>query len=467
MAVPRRSLAQDSVVYYTLTVSVPFFLLLSLVTWLLPLNPDLQPQTLQTAEIRSAEHRGRAHLVQSVPSLNYEAQCWCPSQFTHNMVEYTNAVCGAAFNLRIQGIDPATRNLGVSLYDISFSDLIPVSAGDHKDKEFMPRVSNETQSETPTINIQTPTQKESSEFLRLKQEKTDKAWHFIHVKTPFVLFLFAICLTIPHLVWILMSGLVGGVNVDKTLLSAMSAGRLDYDSRRRLYNELAHAAGESMRACSWVASALYLLLKLLVCAAVLAELFVVHGSLLPQAKSVGDDLKLMPRSDATILANNANDALKNCSNTPKPTQDMGYSHKLLLCTMQIRMLQNIQTFTLQCIFNPETSTSFLPFSDQNGSRKEAAVTQARVWEVYEALYLIVQTCLVLVAVVNVVSLLEWLVKLVAGPCRRKRLSPNLPADACLLLYMADQNAGPEVARVFAQSGAWGRGEGKENIALNE
>ncbi|GFN79678.1 innexin [Plakobranchus ocellatus] len=445
MAVLRRSLAQDSVVYYTFTISVPFFVLLSLVTWLLPLSPELQPQSVEGS---SAGHGGRAHLGQSEPVLSYKAKCWCPVEFTHNMVEYTNAVCGAAFNLRIQGIDPATRNLGASLYDVSFSDLIPVSAGDLKNKEFLP-------------------QKESSEFLRLKQEKTDKAWHFIHVKTPFVLFLFAICLTIPHLVWILMSGLVGGVNVDKTLLSAISAGRLDYDSRRRLWNELAHAAGESMRACSWMASALYLLLKLLVCAAVLAELFVVHGSLLPQAKSVGDDLKLMPRSDATIVANNANDALKNSSNMQKRTQDTGYAHKLLLCDMKLRMLQNIQTFTLQCVFNPEISTTSLPSSDQNGSPRDAVVTQARVWEFYEALYLIIQTYLVLVAVVNVVSLLEWLLKLVAAPCRRRRLSPDLPADACLLLYMADENAGPEVARAFAQSGAWGRGEGKESIALSE
>ncbi|GFN79673.1 pannexin 8 [Plakobranchus ocellatus] len=220
-----------------------------------------------------------------------------------------------------------------------------------------------------------------------------------------------------------------------------------------------------MRACSWVASALYLLLKLLVCAAVLAELFVVNGSLLPRARSVGDDLKLMPRSDDAIVANNASDALKNSSNTQKPTQDTGYSHKLLLCLMETRTMHHIHTYTLQCIFNAETSTLF---SGQNGFPRETAVTQTRVWEVYEALYLIVQTYLVLVAVVNMVSLLEWLLKLVLGPWRGRVSScPFLPADACLLLYMADENAGPEVARAFAQSGAWGRGEGNESIALNE
>ncbi|GFN73870.1 pannexin 10 [Plakobranchus ocellatus] len=234
--------------------------------------------SLQTVEGSSAGHGARAHLVQSEPDLSYKAKCRCPVQITDNMVEHMNAVCGAAFNLRISGIDPATRGLGVSLFDIPFSELSPVSADDLKDKEFMPGVSNETQDETPAVNVKTPTQKESSEFFRLKQEKTDKAWHFIHVKTPFVLFLFAICLTIPYLVWTLMSGIVGGVDVDNTLLSAKTAGQLDHDSRRRLWNELAHAAGESLSVCSWMVSAHYLLLKLLVCAAVLAELFVAHTS---------------------------------------------------------------------------------------------------------------------------------------------------------------------------------------------
>ncbi|GFN91156.1 pannexin 7 [Plakobranchus ocellatus] len=223
-----------------------------------------------------------------------------------------------------------------------------------------------------------------------------------------------------------------------------------------------------MRVCSWVASALYLLLKLSVCAAVLAELFVVHGSLLPQARSVGDDFKLTPRSDATILDNNVNDALKNNSKMQEPTQDKGYAHKLLLCTMTLRRMTNIDTYTLQCIFNPESSTTHLASSGPIGFSREVAVTQARVWEFYVALYLIVQTYLVLVAVVNIISLLEWLVKLVTGLCRRRVSScPDLPADACLLLYMAGDNAGPEVVRVFAQSGAFGRGRGKESIALNE
>ncbi|GFO42091.1 hypothetical protein PoB_006859600 [Plakobranchus ocellatus] len=104
-----------------------------------------------------------------------------------------------------------------------------------------------------------------------------------------------------------------------------------------------------MRVCSWVASALYLLLKLLVCTAVLAELIVVYGSLLPQTRSVGDDLKLRPRSDATILDNNVNDALKNSSKMQKPTQDKGYARKLLLCTMTLRRMTKIDIYTLQCI----------------------------------------------------------------------------------------------------------------------
>ncbi|GFO42090.1 pannexin 10 [Plakobranchus ocellatus] len=150
-------------------------------------------------EVSSAGHGARTHLVQSEPSLSYKAQCWCPSQFTDYMVKYTNAVCGAAFNLRIRGIDTATRGLGVSLYDIPFSELMAVSADYLKDKEFVPWWSNENQDETPAINNQTLTQKESSEFLRLKHENADKAWHFIHIKRPFVLFLFGICFTIPHL----------------------------------------------------------------------------------------------------------------------------------------------------------------------------------------------------------------------------------------------------------------------------
>ncbi|GFN88189.1 pannexin 8 [Plakobranchus ocellatus] len=131
-------------------------------------------------------------------------------------------------------------------------------------------------------------------------------------------------------------------------------------------------------------------------------------------------------------------------------------------------MTNIDTYTQQCIFNPESSTTPFASSGQIGSARESAVTQARMWEFYEALYLIVQTYFVLLTVINIISLLEWQVKLVTGPCRRRVSScPDLTADACFLMYMAGENAGPEVVRAFVQSGAWGRGEGKESIAQNE
>ncbi|GFO27069.1 pannexin 8 [Plakobranchus ocellatus] len=463
MGVFRRSLAQDSVTYYTYTVSVIFFLILSLVTWLLPLSPDFQPQD-QSVEGNLAVKQKKSVEAEIKP--RYKAQCWCPVAFAPSMVVYTNAVCGAAFNQAIQGIDPDGDKVGASLYDIAFSEEIPDSEGERDAKKFKPVVNNKTEVEIPTVNVNIP-----EKDIKKQKDKSEKAWHFIHVKTPFVLFLFAICITIPYVVYTLMSSMMGGVNVDKTLLSAKAARRLDSDSRRQLFSELAHAAAQSMRPCSWVNSALYLLLKLLVCVALLVELFVVNGSLLPRAKSLEDDLKAMPEYAAVNIANNVNEALESSGRMNKEIQDTTYSSKLLLCEMKLRQLANIRSYTIQCVFNPDTYETSRSSSDQDTSPSGVADSHGRgwnFWELYEALYLIVLTYLVLLAVINVISLLEWLVKLVAKPCReRVSCGSDLPVDASLLLYMASENAGPDVVRAFAQSRAWDRGEGKESIALDE
>ncbi|GFR61196.1 pannexin 10 [Elysia marginata] len=280
MGILRGSRGEDKVDYYLHTGSVLFLLFLAIVTWLLPLSPHLQPQTQPSNLVVTSQTA-----AQPQPRPIFKTSCWCPQEFTHPMVAYVEATCGGAYSLALQGIEPHNDNVGASLFSIPFDRPIPIDWNDQNGFKFKPVIRNISDSETKQDKDQLPTIRDSE-----KEENTDDVWHFIHIKTPFVLFLLAVCLKIPHVVWTLLSSLIGGINIDQTLTSAKAGSRLDHESRRQLYRDLAVATAEKVRVCSWRAGSLYLLLKVLMCVAVIAELLVVHGSLLPQAKSLEDKL---------------------------------------------------------------------------------------------------------------------------------------------------------------------------------
>ncbi|RUS85059.1 hypothetical protein EGW08_007196 [Elysia chlorotica] len=450
MAALRRSLAEDKVDHYNHIWSVLFLLTLATVTWLLPLSPHVQPQSQPAAS--SASPIVISQVVSSKRIPRFEAQCWCPVEFTGSMEAYAQATCGAAYNLALQGVDAGDESIGASLYDIPMDNLIPRDKSNFK---FKPNVIKSGAS-TPEVKVNNP------QSLYTKQrEKRDSARYFISTKTPFALFLLAICLKIPYLVWSLLSTLAGSINIDQTLSSAKAGTGLSHESRRQLHSELASAAADKVRTCSWISSGLYLLLKVLMCVAVIAELVVVHTSLLPQARSLEDDLNTEdPNSDMVAFVNTALDAMKGAAYNKSTDDKVHLLNQILLCELPIRQLQNVQTFLLQCSFRAERE----PVQMVDSTPTAGAQSPQGLMGMYVSLYLIVQTFLVALTVVNVSSLLVWLLKLVAQPCGP---TASLPVDARLLVYMAQENAGPEVVAAFSHSRVWEKGDGKESIPLSE
>ncbi|GFR61199.1 innexin [Elysia marginata] len=408
----RRSLAEDKIDHCHHTWSVLFLVCLAILTWLLPLCYNIHSHNLSKSKPQEEFSGCR-------PMPKFRAKCWCPAQFTASMVAYTQAACGGAYNLALQGIDPGSQGGEAKLFAGVYEP--PKFPVDHSKTDFL---SLEGQLKVPFVdNIKT-------------QVKLDNARHFIYVKTPFVLFLLAVCLKIPHVVWTLLSSLVGGINIDQTLTSAKAGSRLDHESRRQLYRDLAVAAAENVRVCSWRASLLYLLLKVLMCVTVIAEVFIVYDALFSQAQSLDEDLS-------------------------RCTDSSQYSGKLLFCDMPVRTLHQVHSFTFQCIFHaeqeemPSSSKDHVVFSPSRG-----------LIQLYETIFLIVQTYLIVLTVVSVSSFLVWLIKLVS-PCWKTAVSDlDLPLDACLLLQKAYENAGPEVVRGLSLSGALGKSGGNESIALN-
>ena len=455
MGVFRRSLAEDKVDQYTHTWSVLFLLVLALVTWFLPLSPNLQLQN-QPAASAGPSVVSPVTSPERVP--RFQASCWCPAQFTSGMVAYTQAACSAAYNLALHGVDSESHDIGTILSHVNFGVPGPVSPGDPGYSKFKP-VTRKPSSQKPQVKVNI------LEGEELKQrEKTKNALYFIQIKTPFVLFLLAVCLKIPHLVWTLLSTLTGGINIDQMLTSAKAGAGLSSESRRQLHGELASAAAERVRVCSKTASCLYLLLKILVCVAVIAELVVVHKSLLPQAQSLEDDLK--PTDLNRDVMRLVDETLKTLETTEKDNSTdfyKTYSNQILQCELPIRQFANIKKYTVQCIFNAERQSVPPKPPTQSPSPADDHVDQTpHVVKMYVAVYLIVQIYLVVLTVVNVSSFLLWLLKLVVDPCRPRVSSDlDLCVDVRLLLHMAHENAGPEVVKAFSQSEAWGSGDGKE------
>ena len=455
MAIFRRSLAEDQADIFNHTWSVSLLLVLAMVTWLLPLSPLLQPQGASQGPISIGFGPG----APSRPVPKFKATCWCPQQFTGSMVAYTQAACAGAYNLALQGIDPKTHDTGASVYSLPFDQSIPISRDDAR-SEFKPSpAAGDTGSQRSRVEIKAPSGKDT-------EQRTDKVSRFIHTKTPVALFVLAVCLKVPHLVWGLLSSLLGGINIHQTLTSAQAGAALDQDSRRQLHSDLAAAVAAKVRRCSWSAGSLYLLLKVLMCAAVLAELLVVQRSLLPEARSLEEEIQ--PKDLISERMKVVNAILNIAGNAS--TESTAYSNRLLLCDLPIRSLQNVQRFTIQCIFQEERDVILqTPAQSSALGDGQTEASSYRVLKMYETVFLVVHTFLVVLAVANFTSLLVWLFKLLAPPCR-KTVAPDLDLtlDACLLLQMAQENAGPEVAKALAENGAWRQeAGGKETIALSE
>lgn len=442
----RQSLGLDHVDRYN-TWAVLFLLLLALISWLLPLSPVLLSQA-ETPVSRDTAGFKREPVITKMAK-RYKAQCWCPAQFTGSHVSYTHAVCEAAFNFIINGGNYSEAP--ASLYGPAKSgEVVPVRFGENmasiKQEETDVLDENVSENKEQQLNL-------NNEGDKRNKERVEKALYFFQVSTPFNVFLLAVCLAIPRFVWHALSCLLGGINVDQTLVSANQASNLNPESRQQLHSELSRAAIDIAKSSPCRTSFLYLLLKVLMCVAVISETVVVHNSFLPETKDLVDDFQ---QNDMRISNSAKNMKSISDNKLDEGSQNTTNDNDLLLfCGYKIRVVSQVQVYEMQCLFSPvevltPTQPSLAPTvttklgSNADGPTKIPSVSRMYL---YECLYLIIFTMLVALAANNVVSFLVWLVKLT---CRPFCGGSDLPLDIHFLLQMAKENARMEFASVFSQ-----------------
>ncbi|KAK3755121.1 hypothetical protein RRG08_041035 [Elysia crispata] len=404
-------------------------LLLALITWLFPLTPVF----LTLGESQGSDEAGPASVIspsekERVESLRrYKAHCWCPAEFTQSMVDYSHGICESSFNFIMQGGNASDAPASLHVLALQ-ADNEPA---------WIETIAEETE------RYVRPMQQEKEK----KRRVSETAQYFLQVTTPLCVFLLSICLIIPYFVWSLLTSLLGGINVDQTLISANEGSKLDHESRRQLHSELFKST--SKEASPWKTSTLYLLLKLLVCIAVVTEAVIVHNSLLPQTRDLRSDGKF----DKTTAVNQR--SLHRVEN----------SDKLLVCTVKIRILQVVQVFDMQCLFSLvnrfASKKSEVPVVVDTSSETRAQRSTNSQLFMYECLYLITLTILIVLVVTNVTSFLVWLIKLAFRPCE----DSHLPLDGYFLLQMAKENAGLDFVTVLSSGEMLQDGTGRDDIEL--
>ncbi|XP_012939529.1 uncharacterized protein LOC101847733 [Aplysia californica] len=353
----QRSLGEDSTDRYVHTWTVSLLFFLSLVTWLLAASPLV---------ISSGEE-----------TPTFQAKCWCPAQFESSHVEYANSVCSKWYTEAFQ-----RGTLGENLWNPYSRGLVRMSEVDED-------VANVSSTPAPNTNHR----------------------HFASVTAPLLLFVFALLIKLPHLVWYLMSTFCP-VNIKKTLHTADHAQNLQTDTKRQVTTDLVQSVDKALKDCPHRATVSYLFYKFFSSLVLVLESIVLSTRILPQ-----------------VFAE---------TGSRQPTQQQS---EILPCFYPIRQMQNVHHYTLQCLFSP-THTS---------RRSQLG---------HHALFTGLLVYLLILTVVSVVSFLTWLSRLTMGTCRSQVAArPSLPTDAYLLLYLSQDNLGPLVTRDLAENEAWTQDSG--------
>ncbi|BFZ23324.1 hypothetical protein BsWGS_26362 [Bradybaena similaris] len=216
--------------------------------------------------------------------------------------------------------------------------------------------------------------------------KNQPAMTRMYSRVPVVTFVLAVCLMLPYIIWALLSSFseAGLSHVLRSLKDAQCAGA-------EVRNEEIIQAISSRHTRSSSTVVMYLFFKLLTIAVPVAGFCYVNSELVSASPMVD------------------------------------YSNTVLTCDMQIQQMTNVHHNTVQCIFTAKNDSMFL--------------------RLYNALHIILAFFFVLLATVNILNFIAWVIKLTPGPFRNGTFSNNkLALDDYLLLYMARQNVGFLAAR---------------------
>ena len=376
---------QDSLDHFTYRWSVVLLLLLALVTWLLPFSP-----VFKTVLSPSSSHE------QPEPEPpTYTATCWSPAQFERHQNIFQDKACTSAMNSLLRG--EISEDLA-TIKKVTFAGM----------EDYVPE---KLPINEPLVN---------SEYF-----KSISISLFIKMTLPLTLFIFALGLKLPQVIWIWLSGF-GSINVNKTLESLDTGVTLDADSRSKLHSDIAQVTRKQTNNTHCLAVG-YLVFKFLVCVVIAAEMLVIirvtqpaliemqtQNNELEVVKTIGNDTSLVGNQEQSLM---------------------------LHCFFKIRQMTNVHDYMVQCLFEKENNDN----KDNEASTENSSdlfEVQDLLW-CYQALLSAVLTHLVVLEVVNVISLVTWVFQLMTGHSESR--------DMRFIILMSKDNSDPLVTQCLEEN----------------
>ena len=233
---------------------------------------------------------------------------------------------------------------------------------------------------------------------------------FIKFTVPLTLFIFALSLKLPQIIWIWLSSF-GPININKTFESFKAGPTLNADSRLMLQSDLVKVTEEATHNTNRLATG-YLFCKLLVCVVIAAEMLIIMRVTLPVLN------ELQTGNVEQNMSSNGN-----YTEVEKPEEDS----VVLACVFSISRLQNVERNTMQCLFTKDSGEP---------------ANESFLWG-YRALLTAVLTHLVVLQILNVVSLVTWICKLAVGEAQS--------LDMRFVILMSKENNDPILTRSFEEN----------------
>ncbi|GFN91994.1 pannexin 7 [Plakobranchus ocellatus] len=332
-----------------------------------------------------------------------KADCWCPAQFEPSHIAYTNAICANQMNYAIRGMDGKT-------------DVLVTVGPDSEDQDikFDKLVKKITQKEV-YLNRSTVIDNYNALLTR---------------RSYFILFVFAVLLLVPCLIWEMLSSVSSRLNIDKTLNTLRLAQTQTADSGTRTCEEVARET-LAVASCSGKTAKLFLLCMISACCIAVGLVLFITIGLQPQLTTLADELEELSKiSNLSYLKN----------------------HFFFYCHFRIRQLSHVHDFGVRCLTSIASpfAPGAAPKSQGDNGGAYALLDQANdTLALYEGLFRITSSALILYAIVCFFLTAKCVITLYSGDgfsgtalgqkgCIRK---VQFSEDIRLFLYMAHEQLG--------------------------
>ncbi len=386
MALFKQSLGEFSWDRFTHPWTVVLFLVLSLVTFIISLTLPAGEDTGSAADT----HVG-----------DLDVTCWLSPRLSGGQMVYASKVCQADVEKILRG-EKNVDNIFTTKTGYSYEPITWIP------KHLINK----------TIDGQNSTANKGDE----SKEKEPSFMLITSQNLPLMLFVFAVLVKLPQLVFQQLATSCTTFNMEKTLKSAVNAQCKKPGEKERCLEELAASIDTRVRASPSSASKNFICYKcftFLIIFILTIYLAVVRSPETPSDNSISNKDKVYMSDD-------------------------------VLCMISIQQLQNVASNTYQC-------------QVEYSLQSPAPAQEDWVNHLLTGL----MTYFVVSSVVNLVSLLVFLARLLCGQCDVSPPKSFVPMDVRLLLLLSQANAGPDVTQylISSTSGRTGNGE-PESHGLN-